>query len=57
MQVVDAKWNETGSTLAIAGYQRSLTQDKDITVVQFFSAFGEVRRKNYLLPQEIYAMP
>nr|CAB3267696.1 WD repeat-containing protein 35 [Phallusia mammillata] len=41
MQIVDAKWNETGSTLAIAGYQRSLTQDKDITVVQFFSAFGE----------------
>uniref|UniRef100_H2ZPD4 WD repeat-containing protein 35 n=1 Tax=Ciona savignyi TaxID=51511 RepID=H2ZPD4_CIOSA len=41
MDAIDAKWNDTGSILAIAGSQRSVQQDKDINVVQFFSTFGE----------------
>nr|XP_009858071.1 WD repeat-containing protein 35 [Ciona intestinalis] len=41
MDAIDAKWNDTGSILAIAGSQRSIQQDKDINVVQFFSSFGE----------------
>lgn len=38
----DAKWNDTGSILAIAGSQKTLEQDKEINVVQFFSPFGKV---------------
>jgi len=37
----DAKWNDTGSILAIAGSQKTLEQDKEINVVQFFSPFGK----------------
>ena len=48
MTVVDAKWNETGSFLAVAGSQRSLHQDKDINVVQFFSTFGDVSLLQYI---------
>jgi len=41
MQAVDAKWNDDGSILAIAGSQSNIQQDKQINVVQFFNVFGE----------------
>lgn len=45
MDTVDAKWNDTGSILAIAGTQRASAQlDRDVNVVQFFSPFGEVMK-------------
>ena len=48
MDTVDAKWNDAGSILAIAGTQRASAQlDRDVNVVQFFSPFGEV--KNFVL--------
>nr|XP_054760120.1 WD repeat-containing protein 35-like [Lytechinus pictus] len=34
-------WNYHGSALAVAGTQKSLQQDKDVNVVQFYTPFGE----------------
>lgn len=41
MSAVDIQWNDCGSTLAVAGSQTSMQNDKSINVVQFFSTFGE----------------
>ena len=48
MQAVDAKWNDDGSILAIAGSQSNIQQDKQINVVQFFNVFGEVSKLKIL---------
>lgn len=39
MTTIDCKWNHNGSVLAVAGK----TQDQS-NVVQFFTAYGEVRK-------------
>ncbi|XP_021346413.1 WD repeat-containing protein 35-like isoform X1 [Mizuhopecten yessoensis] len=41
MTVAQIGWNHTGSVMAVAGSQRTVGQDKDINVVQFYSPFGE----------------
>ena len=42
MSVVNAQWNHMGSVLAVAGSQKSVSQDKDVNVVQFYTPFGDV---------------
>ncbi|XP_033640666.1 WD repeat-containing protein 35-like isoform X1 [Asterias rubens] len=44
MSVVQIQWNHRGSALAVAGSQKSVQQDKDINVVQFYTPFGEHMR-------------
>uniref|UniRef100_A0A8C8VI53 WD repeat-containing protein 35 n=1 Tax=Pelusios castaneus TaxID=367368 RepID=A0A8C8VI53_9SAUR len=41
MNVVSIQWNHCGSVLAVAGFQKSSTQDKDVNLVQFYTPFGE----------------
>ncbi|TFK14254.1 WSC domain-containing protein 2 [Platysternon megacephalum] len=41
MNVVSIQWNHCGSVLAVAGFQKATTQDKDVNLVQFYTPFGE----------------
>uniref|UniRef100_A0A7M4EBJ1 WD repeat-containing protein 35 n=3 Tax=Crocodylus porosus TaxID=8502 RepID=A0A7M4EBJ1_CROPO len=41
MNVVCIQWNHCGSVLAVAGSQKTTTQEKDINIVQFYTPFGE----------------
>ncbi|XP_031790056.1 WD repeat-containing protein 35 isoform X3 [Piliocolobus tephrosceles] len=41
MYVVGIQWNHMGSVLAVAGFQKVATQDKDVNIVQFYTPFGE----------------
>ncbi|XP_058282761.1 WD repeat-containing protein 35 isoform X1 [Hylobates moloch] len=41
MYVVGIQWNHMGSVLAVAGFQKAATQDKDVNIVQFYTPFGE----------------
>ncbi|XP_071854382.1 WD repeat-containing protein 35-like isoform X2 [Apostichopus japonicus] len=56
MTIVKAQWNHRGSALAVAGSQRSTTQDKDVNVVQFYSPFGEHLRTLKVPGREITAV-
>lgn len=51
MNVASIQWNHYGSVLAVAGCQRSITMDKEVNTVQFYTPFGEVRATN--LPTQI----
>ncbi|XP_023690491.1 WD repeat-containing protein 35 isoform X2 [Paramormyrops kingsleyae] len=41
MTVASIQWNQCGSVLAVSGCQRAASLDKDVNVVQFYTAFGE----------------
>ncbi|KAH0621957.1 hypothetical protein JD844_023742 [Phrynosoma platyrhinos] len=41
LNIVSVQWNHCGNVLAVAGFQKNTTQEKDINVVQFYSPFGE----------------
>ncbi|XP_053141283.1 WD repeat-containing protein 35 isoform X2 [Hemicordylus capensis] len=41
MHVVSIQWNHCGNVLAIAGFQKVATQEKDLNIVQFYTPFGE----------------
>ncbi|KAM4772218.1 WD repeat-containing protein 35 [Rhinophrynus dorsalis] len=41
MNVVSIQWNHCGSVLAVAGFQKTAAQDKDVNIVQFYTPFGE----------------
>ncbi|XP_078204572.1 WD repeat-containing protein 35 isoform X6 [Callithrix jacchus] len=41
MYVVAIQWNHMGSVLAVAGFQKAATQDKDGNIVRFYTPFGE----------------
>ncbi|XP_072266186.1 WD repeat-containing protein 35 [Pyxicephalus adspersus] len=41
MSVVSIQWNHCGSVLAIAGSQKTTSQDKEVNIVQFYTPFGE----------------
>ncbi|XP_066495950.1 WD repeat-containing protein 35 [Tiliqua scincoides] len=41
LNVVSIQWNHCGNVLAIAGFQKVASQDKDINIVQFYTPFGE----------------
>ncbi|XP_030776542.1 WD repeat-containing protein 35-like isoform X2 [Rhinopithecus roxellana] len=41
MYVVGVQWNHIGSVLAVAGFQKAATQDKNVNIVQFYTPFGE----------------
>ena len=41
MAVTSIKWNHCGTVLAIGGSQKSVSQDKDVNIVQFYTPFGE----------------
>ncbi|XP_060042583.1 WD repeat-containing protein 35 isoform X5 [Erinaceus europaeus] len=41
MNVVSIQWNPTGSVLAVAGSQKTIGQEKDVNIVQFYTPFGE----------------
>lgn len=47
MSVVSIQWNHCGSVLAVAGSLRASNVEKEVNVnvVQFYTPFGEVRRK------------
>lgn len=49
MTVASIQWNQCGSVLAVSGTQRASSLDKDVNVVQFYTAFGEVRLSASLL--------
>lgn len=48
MNVVSIQWNHCGSVLAIAGFQKVATQEKDLNLVQFYTPFGEVQKNHNL---------
>uniref|UniRef100_A0A3B3BS72 WD repeat-containing protein 35 n=1 Tax=Oryzias melastigma TaxID=30732 RepID=A0A3B3BS72_ORYME len=41
MNVVSIQWNHCGSVLAVAGFLRASTKEKEFNVVQFYTPFGE----------------
>ncbi|NXO33488.1 WDR35 protein, partial [Locustella ochotensis] len=41
INIVCVQWNPNGSVLAVAGYLKAASQDKDVNVVQFYTPFGE----------------
>uniref|UniRef100_A0A3P9HAW2 WD repeat-containing protein 35 n=1 Tax=Oryzias latipes TaxID=8090 RepID=A0A3P9HAW2_ORYLA len=41
MNVVSIQWNQCGSVLAVAGFLRASTKEKEFNVVQFYTPFGE----------------
>ncbi|XP_012582813.1 PREDICTED: WD repeat-containing protein 35 [Condylura cristata] len=41
MYIVSVQWNHIGSVLAVAGSQKTVTQEKDVNTVQFYTPFGE----------------
>lgn len=50
MNVVSIQWNHCGNVLAVAGFQKVATQDKDVNIVQFYTPFGEVKIVFTFLP-------
>lgn len=49
MNVVSIQWNQCGSVLAVAGFLRASTKDKEFNVVQFYTPFGEVRCSTFFM--------
>nr|XP_006001165.1 PREDICTED: WD repeat-containing protein 35 isoform X1 [Latimeria chalumnae] len=56
MNVVGIQWNHCGSVLAVAGSQKTDTQDKDLNVVQFYNPFGEHLRTLKLPGKQVAAV-
>ncbi|XP_042302193.1 WD repeat-containing protein 35 isoform X3 [Sceloporus undulatus] len=56
LNVVSVQWNHCGNVLAIAGFQKNATQEKDINVVQFYSPFGEHLRTLKVPGKQIAAL-
>ena len=56
MKIVSAKWSHKGDVLAIAGSQRSASQDKDVNIVQFYNPFGQHLRTLKVPGKEVKAV-
>lgn len=48
MYATKCRWNHDGSILAIVGSTVLIGENKETNVIQFFSAFGEVRLKQVI---------
>ena len=56
MKIVSAKWSHKGDVLAIAGSQKSASQDKDVNIVQFYNPFGQHLRTLKVPGKEVKAL-
>lgn len=43
INVACVQWNHNGSVLAVAGFLKAASQEKDVIIVQFYTPFGEVK--------------
>ena len=53
MSITSVAWSHTGNMLAMAGSQmRHTGSDKEISVVQFYTPFGDVSLSDFSSPQK-----
>ncbi|KAM7060824.1 WD repeat-containing protein 35 isoform 1-T1 [Acridotheres tristis] len=56
INVVCIQWNSNGSVLAVAGSLKAPSQDKDVSIVQFYTPFGEHLRTLKVPGKEISSL-